>query len=213
MSSRIERDRAIGRAVARARLAPLLSWLAAALALGFVLVFLIQAGLFAALMPRQAAPPVTVANPEQITAHNSTVTGFDRERQPYEVKAVLGYQDKDRPDLVHLETVNATFRKATGQSYTLAARTALYDTKSKQLELEGDVAIEEKGRFTARMERAHVAVEEKTLTADVPVTVEMQDGVIRANGLQITDDGRNILFLNGVRSRFAIEAAKGDGSP
>ena len=40
-----------------------------------------------------------------------------------------------------------------------------------------------------------------------------QSGTINANGMQITDDGARILFLNGVRTRFDAPQTKGDANP
>lgn len=207
----ISSNDAARRANRRARLARIIGWLAAALALGFFTVFLIQAGFFAALLQKPPAPPVEVENPEQVTSSGATLAGFDRERQPYEVRAEIGYQDKDKPNLVHLEKVAATFRKATGEVYDVAARQALYDTKAKELELTGDVEIVEPGRFTARMDRAHVVVEEKKLTSDAAVTVSFADGSIAAGAIEISDDGKTILFLNGVKARFGLAKQQGDG--
>jgi lipopolysaccharide export system protein LptC len=198
-------------AIAGARRARILAWLAAAVALGVLAIFLIQAGFLATLLPKQTTAPVAVDNPEQITSTDSTLAGFDRERQPYEVRAESGYQDKDKPNLVHLEKVAATFRKPTGEIYDVTANRALYDTKAKELDLSGDVEIIEQGRFTARMARAHVVVEEKKLTSDAAVAVNLADGSIQANGLEISDDGRTILFLNGVRARFGSAPQQGDG--
>ncbi len=201
------------RANRRARLARIAGWLAATLAAGFLAVFLIQAGFFTALLPKDQTPPVEVENPEQVTSSGATLAGFDREHQPYEVKAESGHQDKDKPNLVHLETVAATFRKATGEVYDVTALHALYDTKANELGLSGDVEIVEPGRFTARMQRAHVVVEEKRLTSDTAVSVTLADGSIEAHGLEISDDGRTILFLNGVKAHFGSETMQGDGGP
>ena len=90
------------RALGRARMAQVLTWLAAALGLGFVLVFLVQAGLFSAMLPGEPpAPPQS--RTDQITAVESTVTGMDNEKQPYEVTAKRGWQDEKTPSIVHLE--------------------------------------------------------------------------------------------------------------
>lgn len=197
------------RALRWARLSGLLSWLAVLVGVGFVVVFLAQAGLFASLMPGEPTAPAAV-HPDQITATRSTVNGMDRENQPYEVKARRGWQDEATPSLVHLETVEARFRKATGIEFTMNARTGLYDTKAKALDLAGQVTIVQKDRFTAVMDKAHVVVEEKKLESDSPVDVTFSNGTIRANGMQITDDGARILFLNGVKASFGAPSAKGD---
>ncbi len=205
-------DSAAGRALRWASLSRLLSWLAVLVGAGFVGLFLFQAGLFALLLPGEPpAPPVD--NPDQITATTSTVNGIDRENQPYQVKAVKGWQDSRNPTLVHLETVEGQFRRASGAEYTITARTGAYNTKVKELDLQGNVVIVQKDRFTALMDKAHVVVEEKKLTSGVPVDVTFGDGTIKANGMEITDDGARILFLNGVKARFGAETAKGDPGP
>ncbi|WP_373503981.1 LPS export ABC transporter periplasmic protein LptC [Aestuariivirga sp.] len=195
-----------------ARLSRLLSWLAILVGVGFVVAFLAQAGLFASFLPNEPSAPPAV-QPDQINATESTVSGMDRENQPYEVKAKRGWQDDKTPNLVHLDTVEGLFRRAAGVEYTITADTGLYDTFLKTLDLAGHVRIVQKDRFTALMEKAHVVVEEKKLTSDVPVDVTFGSGTIRANGMQITDDGARILFLNRVKAQFDAPAAKGDSKP
>ncbi|MBC8038152.1 MAG: LPS export ABC transporter periplasmic protein LptC [Rhizobiales bacterium] len=218
MSSLIRQDSAPGaraarRAVVKARLAPMLSWMAVVAGLSFVAVFLVQAGLFAYLVPKEKVATAEVDNPEQITSYDSTITGVDKDNQPYELKAKRGWQDKARPELIHLETVAANFRKSTGEAYNVTSKTARYNSKIKEVDLEGAVAITEVNRFTATMEKAHVVVGDKKLTSDVPVEVTFNGGTVRANGMQITNDGADILFLNGVKAHFEDAAAKGDTSP
>lgn len=217
MSSRTEfqaddTDRLLQAASRRARLAPILSWVATALGLGLVVIFLLQAGLLSVLLPKPKPAPPTVEMPEQIVGSFARIAGFDRENQPYEVTAKRGYQDKEKANLVHLESLVATFRRSSGQSYEVTSKTGLFDSKAKEMDLEGKVEIVEAGRFTATMEKAHIVMEKKNLVSNVPVVVEMASGTIRANGLQITNDGKNILFLNGVKARFTETEKKGDNA-
>jgi lipopolysaccharide export system protein LptC len=205
-------DRLLQAAARRARLAPILGWVFLALGLGLIVVFLIQAGLFSALLPKPAPVPMTVEMPEQISGSFSRIAGFDNEKQPYEVTAKKGYQDKEVANLVHMEDLVATFRRGSGQSFEVFSNTGLYDSKVKEMDLEGKVRIVEAGRFTATMEKAHIEMEKKNLVANVPVVVEMGSGTIAANGLKISNDGKNILFLNGVKARFTETAKKGDNT-
>ena len=202
-------DRLLQAAARRARLAPLLSWAAFALGLGFVVVFLIQAGFFSALLPKPAPVPLTVEMPEQITGSFSRIAGFDNENQPYEVTAKKGYQDKEVANLVHMEDLTGNFRRSSGQVFEVFSNTGLYNAKAREMDLEGKVRIVEAGRFTATMEKAHIEMEKKNLVANVPVLVEMGSGTITANGLKISNDGKNILFLNGVKARFKETLEKG----
>ncbi len=209
MSSPTEHAR---RAVRRARVARAMTWFAAALGVVFVLVFLVQAGLFTALAPKEPPPPPQT-RPDQISATQSTVTGIDREKQPYEVTARRGWQDEATPNLVHLEAPEGRFRRPTGVEYTISAETGLYDADAKKLDLSGNVVLEQKDRFKARMEKANIVVEEKRLVSGSPVAVSFSSGTVNANGMEITDDGARILFLNGVKARFDASQAKGDVNP
>lgn len=206
-------ERLLQAATRRARLAPVLSWAALAFAAGLAIMFLVEAGFFSALRPKPQAPAPTVEMPEQIAGSFARIAGFDREKQPYEITAKKGYQDKETADLVHLEDLAGTFRRKLGDSFGLHSNTGLYYAKAKQMDLEGNVRIIEKGRFTATMAKAHVDLEKKDLVSSVPVLVETNTGTIAANGLKISNDGKNILFLNGVKARFNGAEKKGDTAP
>ena len=211
MSSPI--DHAAGRALRFAQASKLLAWLVRLAIAGIIGLFLAQAGLFNLLIPDKITPPPPVTNPDQITAADATVSGHDRENQPYTVKAARGWQDEAAPTLVHLDTVDGRFRRATGAEYSVRAASGIYDTKAKTLDLAGGVVIVQKDRFTARMDKAHVAVEEKRLTSDVVVDVNLASGSIRANGMVISGDGTRILFKNGVKAVFNAAPAKGNAKP
>ncbi|MGB8313350.1 MAG: LPS export ABC transporter periplasmic protein LptC [Aestuariivirga sp.] len=206
-------DRLLQAAARRARLAPVMSWMAIALGMGLVVMFLVQAGLFSILIPKPKPPPLTVEMPQQISGAFARIAGFDRENQPYEVNAKKGYQDRETAELVHMEDLTGTFRRKSGQSFLLSSNTGLYNSKAKELDMEGNVRIIEKGRFTASMAKAHVEMEKKDLVSNVPVVVETSTGTIKANGLQISNNGNNIKFLNGVKARFNQTEKKGDTTP
>lgn len=199
------------RVLREASLARLLSWLAAAIGIGFVLLFLVQAGLFHALLPKQSEAPAVTVEPDRITAETSTVTGVDNQRQPYEVKAKRGWQDEKTPNLVHLEAPEGKFQRASGGSFTISAEKGQYDTEIKVLDLNTNVVLAQGDRFTARMAEARVAVREKKLVSESKVQATFgAGGTVDANGMQITDDGDRILFLNGVRAQFDAAPPKGD---
>ena len=151
--------------------------------------------------------------PEQIAGAFARVAGIDRENQPYVITAKKGYQDKETAELVHMEDLTGTFQRQSSQPFELFSKTGLYHSKVKEMDLEGNVRIVEKGRFTATMAKAHVELEKKNLVSDVPVVVEMDTGTITANGMQVSNDGNNIKFLNGVKARFNQTMTKGDTTP
>ena len=199
--------------MARYRLAPLIGWGAGAAGVALVASFFWQAGVFNALAPKPPVAPTVVENPAQGAATTANVTGFDKENQPYTFSSETALQDKTEPHKVHLTGVSGRFQRNSGEIITLASNGGLYDTDAKTLDLEGKVHIVSEGRFTADMDRAHVDTTTKKMTSDTPVTVVFGSGTINANGLEITDDGKNILFKDRVRAKFMSQPGEGDGKP
>jgi lipopolysaccharide export system protein LptC len=203
---------AAARASRRAQRAPYVSAGFALVVAVVLLAFAYQAGFFSLFtLPQPQRPASQPA--EQITVSHSTITGFDQQQQPYSVTAQSAIQDKDVPNHIHLNALSGNIRRGNGDTIDVKANSGLYDTEGKTLDLSGAVEIISKGKFIARMDKAHVIVKEKRLVANTPVAVEMPNGTIDAKALQITNDGNNILFFNGVHARFKSSGAKGDTSP
>lgn len=215
MSSRIEAmprgpRRPHARAAARARLAPYVSAAFGLALVGLVLSFLYQVGAFTPA-PAPVKEPVVPA--EQVTVTSSTITGLDRQQRPYSISAKTAIQDKDQPKLIKLDQVSGATNRGNGEEITFESRKGLYNSDVKTLDLDTEVVVRSEGRFTARMGKAQVIVGEKRLVSDVPVAVELSNGMINANGVQITNDGNNILFLNGVKAHFGSSNSQGDRTP
>lgn len=215
MSSRIDaihrvpRGRA-ARVAARSRLAPYISGAFAFLVLALIGIFLYQTGTFTS-EPR----PVLDADipADHVTVTDSTITGLDSQKQPYAISATTAIQDKEKPNFISLDQVSGSTSRTNGEKITFQSQKGLYNSDGKTLDLDKDVVIISAGRFTARMDKAHVIVEQKRLTSDVPVAVDLSNGTINANGVEISNDGNNVLFLNGVKAHFKSAKSKGDSTP
>ena len=194
------------------RLPAIFSTVALALALGVVSVFVYQAGTFQSLLPDEAVTPVVTVEPDKTTIVTTEVGGFDKDKLPFQITADKAVQDEATPNLVRLEKVTGTFKRVSGQLLRVTADEALYDSDRRILDLVKNVELVLDNRVTARLKSARVNVAEKSLRADVPVDVAFRDGVVKANGFEISDDGRRILFLNGVKSRFGGKN-EGNGTP
>ncbi len=185
---------------------------AAAIALTAILVvvFVVQVATFEALNPPPPQPRSTLPPANQITANRSTIAGYDKQQQPFVVNAKLAKQDAEKNNIVHLATVNATLNRKDGAVMTVAANSGTYDTDTKILDLEGAVRLASEGKFVANMEKARVFLEQKRLVSHVPVTVSLQNGNIAANGMEITDNGNHVIFLDRVHATYDPSAPRGD---
>lgn len=203
---------AVRQANSRAALFRWIGVAAAVAAVALAAVFVIQAGILAPSNPKEVKAPVTIANPEQITGENSRITGVDRNQRPFEIRAKTGQQDKAVETLVHMQTVTGAFERPSGSKLDVTAATAQYDTKSKDLALDGNVVFAEGERFRAVMDKAKVNMNDQTLQSAAPVTVDMSGTRVVADSLTVTDNGNRILFKGGVKARFVTKAAAtGDG--
>jgi lipopolysaccharide export system protein LptC len=192
-----------GRAApARYRRARVASWALFGLAAALAAVFVVHVAKFESTAPTrpnaETAAPVSTA----VVVTDSRLTGFDRERQPYSVTAERAVQDAAEPNRVHLEGVAGELHRASGDTLGLAARTALFDSKTDVLQLEGDVSLVSAGRFVAEMAKADVTLTDKRLRSTGPVRVTFDRGRITAGGLEITEDGNRVVFSDRAKVTF-----------
>jgi lipopolysaccharide export system protein LptC len=206
---RVPRGRT-ARVAARSRMAPYFSGAFALVVLLLTGIFLYQAGTFTNKPKLEDVPTLP---PDQVTVTDSTITGLDKQQRPYSISARIAVQDKDKPNFITLDEVQGATHRSNGEPITFQSLKGFYNSDIKTLDLDTDVVVKSEGRFTAHMDKAHVMVAEKRLTSNVPVAVELTTGTINANGVEITNDGNNILFLNGVKAHFNSSTSKGDSTP
>lgn len=200
-------DRSVNarKAAARMGMARWLAYAALLVATGLTVAFTVQLGLFDRPPPKPAETLAPVELPNQITGGPSRILGFDKHQLPFEITAQKGVQDAQTDTVVHLEQVVSAFQRPSGAKLNITSQTAVYETKTKALELVGDVLFAEGERFRARMSKAAVNMDDQTLTSKSPVSVDIIGGNITADSLTISEDGNRILFKGGVKARFVTK--------
>jgi lipopolysaccharide export system protein LptC len=189
-------------APARYRRARIASWALFGLAAALAAVFVVHIARFESAAPSRPDPETAAPVSTEIVVTDSRLTGFDRERQPYSVTAASAVQDSAEPNRVHLEGVAGELHRGSGDILSLAARTALFDSKTDVLQLDGDVTLVSAGRFVAKMAKAEVTLSDKRLRSQTPVSVTFDRGRITAGGLEITDDGNRVVFSDRAKVTF-----------
>lgn len=186
----------------RVKISKLLGLGALVFGLGALVAFLIQSGFFSSFLPQAVMAPEVLTNATVISGTESRISGLDKENLPYEIAAKKGVQDETSDHLVHLETVSGVFHRPNNKQVNLNSKIALYDAKTKGMTLMGDVVFEEPGRYIARMQKANVNLDDKSLISESPVHVDMTTGTVEADSLEITDNGKRSLFKGRVKARF-----------
>jgi lipopolysaccharide export system protein LptC len=199
------------RASLRVKLSKFLGLGAGVVGLSVLAAFLLQSGFFENFVAAPEAPPEVIETPTQISGTNSRISGIDKNNQPYIITSQKGLQDKDSSNLVHLETVTGVFHRANDKQINLASKSAIYDTKSKDMAMTGDVVFEDPGRYKAQMQKAHVNLDDKSLVSQSPVRVDMSNGTVEADSMEIMDNGKRSLFKGHVKAKMDTNSDSGGG--
>lgn len=178
------------------------SWLILVLVAGLMAVFLTKSGMFASLFGRKPIQVIDMPLPDQVTSGKSTITGFDKEGQPYRLTSQSVIQDSTNPDLAHLTTVAGELTKKSGKKLNMSSRSGIYNKETKILNLLGNIILISPNEYTAYLEKARVTLKDKRLYATVPVTVIFDRGSIKSNGLEISENGKRVFFFGHVKTRF-----------
>jgi lipopolysaccharide export system protein LptC len=192
--ARLRRARAQAQLAGTAR--KLVLGLTAAVAIGF-------AGYL--FWPRGGEPLPEAALPEtpsQAAARKTEMSGADGKQMPYTIRAEKTVEDKADRQLLHLETVDSVFARPEGKSYKVTSKTAEYDRGNKKLELNGSVNISDAPRMVAKMEKAFVDTETRSLVSGSPVEVTLENGFVTADQLTADNNGERLIFKGRVKARF-----------
>ncbi|MBV9556195.1 MAG: LPS export ABC transporter periplasmic protein LptC [Pseudolabrys sp.] len=139
----------------------------------------------------------TVISGSKIMMQAPRLSGFTRDSRAYELTAKSAAQDFSKPDVVELQDIRAKLQMQDSGMTELVARNGLYDSKKEVVTLGDDVYIVT-SNYKAWLSNAVVDVRTSNVTSDKPVKVEMLKGLLRANGLKVTESGDLMTFEGGV---------------
>jgi lipopolysaccharide export system protein LptC len=112
----------------------------------------------------------------------------------YELTAESATRRINNPNRFLLVNVDARMKKKSGGWSKLRADKGIYDKKTDMLDLKSNVEMRSDNGHIARMDKARLNVKKGTLVTKSPVVVNMPNGVIRANGMEIRENGKVFRF-------------------
>jgi lipopolysaccharide export system protein LptC len=189
-------------AVLRMRLARWVGPLAVLLGVLLFLFFLFQSGFFSLFQPVPMSNSAPVAVSPQMSGTNTVIHGFDKNGLGYAITSVTAVQDETNKDVAHLGSPTGVFERSTGGKLKLNSQTAIYNSKTKALNLEGQVVFEQQGRYKATMDKAALNVDTMDLSSQSPVHVELSNGSVDADHLEISENGKKTLFTGHVKANL-----------
>jgi len=127
------------------------------------------------------------------------LTGYTRDGRGYEVTAQSAAQDITRPDVLELYNIHGKIAQQDSSTIDLTAASGIYDRKTELLFLKDRIIMHSSSGYEIHLSEASVNVTKHNVVSDKPVEVQMSNGVVNANRLEVMDDGDLIRFDGGVQ--------------
>jgi lipopolysaccharide export system protein LptC len=139
-----------------------------------------------------------VVSGTKITMQQPRIVGFTRDSRPYELTARAAAQDVTNPDAIELQGIHGKSVMPDKSVFELTADGGIYNSKTEMLTLRQNVVFKSTGGFEVFLSEALVDVHTSNVVSEKPVEVRVQQGIIKANRMEVVDSGDLIRFGGGV---------------
>jgi lipopolysaccharide export system protein LptC len=144
----------------------------------------------------------------QVTMDKPKMNGFKKDNSPYEVTATSAVQDIRKPSLIDLIEMKARMQMGSDGWATLESKTANFETQKEQLKLREGVVVKTQSGYDIRMKSADADFKAGTIISTEPVKVTSASMRVEADTLDVTDNGKAIIFKGRVRTTIVGEGGE-----
>ena len=148
-----------------------------------------------------------VVSGSKVTMEQPRLSGFTKDARAYEFTADAAAQDLTKPDIVELRNIHAKVEMQDKTTMVMTAVTGIYDTKAETLRLERNIVLTSSNGYKGRLSEARVDIRKGTVVSDLPVELELLQGTLNANRLEIVDSGDLVRFHGGVSMEMMLNDA------
>jgi lipopolysaccharide export system protein LptC len=136
------------------------------------------------------------------------LNGFTTDSRRYELTARAAAQDLTKPDVLELKDINATVELKDGQHVRIKSINGVYDTKHELLKLNDHIVLKSTSGYEGHLSEATVNVASGNIASESPVEMELPNGLLNANRLEVMENGALILFGGGVEVTLTPEQVR-----
>ncbi len=176
-----------------------------AVVLGFTGIFLIT---YFNPLRMLAKLPIDVGNlvvsGTKITMEHPRLSGFTGDARAYELSADAAKQDLTKPDLIELRNIRAKVQMQDKSTVELSATAGIYDSKGETLKLDQNIVLSSSTGYRGRLSEAMIDIRKGNVVSERPVEVELLQGTLNANRLEISDSGDLVRFGGGVNMTLML---------
>ena len=176
-----------------------------AVVLGFTGIFLIT---YFNPLRMLAKLPIDVGNlvvsGTKITMEHPRLSGFTGDARAYELSADAAKQDLTKPDLIELRNIRAKVQMQDKSTVEVSATAGIYDSKGETLKLNQNIVLSSSTGYRGRLSEAMIDIRKGNVVSERPVEVELLQGTLNANRLEISDSGDLVRFGGGVNMTLML---------
>lgn len=139
-----------------------------------------------------------VVSGTKITMEQPRISGFTQDNRAYDLSARAAAQDLTKPDLVELKELQARIDMQDKSKVEVSAMSGVYDAKLETLTLRQNIVLTSSTGYAARLSEAVIDVRKGNVVSEQPVSVDLLNGTLNANRLEVVDAGASVVFGGGV---------------
>jgi lipopolysaccharide export system protein LptC len=133
----------------------------------------------------------------KIVMRQPRLTGYTKDERPYTVTARTAAKDLANPDVLEMEDIRTTIVMPDGRNVELTATEGFYDSKAETVRLLKGVVVSSP-EFEISLKDAVANVRGGTVVSENPVEIQMLQGTLKANRIEVAESGAVIRFEGGV---------------
>jgi lipopolysaccharide export system protein LptC len=148
-----------------------------------------------------------VVSGTKITMEQPRLSGFTPDARAYELSADAAKQDLTKPDLIELRNIRAKVQMQDKSTMEMTAAAGIYDSKAETLKLDQNIVLSSTTGYRGQLSEALIDIRKGYVVSERPVAVEMLQGTLKANRLEIVDSGDLVRFDGGVNMTLMLSNA------
>ena len=152
-----------------------------------------------------------VVSGSKITMEHPRLSGFTNDARAYELSADAAKQDLTKPDLIELRNLRATVEMQDKATIEMLATTGTYDSKGEMLKLDQNIVLSSSTGYSGHLSEAMIDMRKGYVVSKHPVELQLLQGTLNANRLEIIDSGDLVRFDGGVNMTLMLSNADKTG--
>lgn len=134
-----------------------------------------------------------------LVMENPQLSGFDKKKRPYNLRAAQAIQNVENPNQVELRNITAELPMDETITATINAGNGIYNADEKTLILKETINLVTSNGMVVNLQNADVDIGNSTMRTSNPISATSPQADISSNSMTVEDGGNKMIFEGKVR--------------